>query len=250
VERWLRAADVTDGTRAKVKCVMSALFSHAVRWEFCGHNPFSSGILVESGGKRGPSSGVRVSARRQQAPLFLSPEQVKLGLTKLEFRDQLLVFLDGALGTRRGELGALRWSDCNFDSMSFSVQHSYYWRRGGHLKATKMEASATPALGASSWETSIPNSWWISTAHGGAASRPTMPRSSAATSAPTKSTRLIWAYPSSCDAKNRSLFILLLLSAVYTRRSQPLVGQRARPSYRRFHHGGRCGDSRLHLPKR
>src|SRR6266699_2794587 len=50
--------------------------------------------------------------------------------------------LDGALGTRRGELGALRWSDCNFDGMSFSVQHSYYWRRGGHLKATKTEASA------------------------------------------------------------------------------------------------------------
>lgn len=61
---------------------------------------------------------------------------------KLQFRDQLLMFLDGALGTRRGELGALRWSDCNFDSMSFSVQHSYYWRRGGHLKATKTEASA------------------------------------------------------------------------------------------------------------
>jgi len=26
VERWLRATDVTDGTKAKVKCVMSALF--------------------------------------------------------------------------------------------------------------------------------------------------------------------------------------------------------------------------------
>jgi hypothetical protein len=26
--------------------------------------------------------------------------------------------------------------------MSFIVQHSYYWRRGGHLKATKTEASA------------------------------------------------------------------------------------------------------------
>ena len=142
VERWLRAAEVADGTKAKLKCVMSALFSHAVRWEFCGHNPISSGIPVGSGGKRGPSTGVRVSAKRQEAPLFLSPEQVKLGLTKLEFRDQLLVFLDGALGTRRGELGALRWSDCNFDGMSFSVQHSYYWRRGGHLKATKTEASA------------------------------------------------------------------------------------------------------------
>jgi integrase len=142
VERWLRATEVTDGTKAKVKCVMSALFSHAVRWEFCGHNPISSGIPVGTGGKRGPSTGVRVSAKRRQAPLVLSPEQVKLGLAKLEFRDQLLVFLDGALGTRRGELGALRWSDCNFDSMSFSVQHSYYWRRGGHLKATKTEASA------------------------------------------------------------------------------------------------------------
>jgi hypothetical protein len=58
----------------------------------------------------------------------LVTEQVKFGLTKL------------ALGTRRGELGALRWSDCNFDSMSCSVQHSYYWRRGGHLKSTKTEA--------------------------------------------------------------------------------------------------------------
>jgi len=142
VERWLRATDVTAGTKAKLKCVMSALFSHAVRWEFCGHNPISSGIPVGTGGKRGPSTGVRVSAKRQRAPLVLSPEQVKLGLAKLEFRDQLLVFLDGALATRRGELGALRWSDCNFNSMSFSVQHSYYWRRGGHLKATKTEASA------------------------------------------------------------------------------------------------------------
>jgi integrase len=60
----------------------------------------------------------------------------------LEFRDQLLVFLDGALGIRQGELGALRWLDCEFENMNFSVQHSYYWRRGGHLKSTKTEASA------------------------------------------------------------------------------------------------------------
>jgi len=31
VERWLRATGVADGTKAKIKCVMSALFSHAVR---------------------------------------------------------------------------------------------------------------------------------------------------------------------------------------------------------------------------
>jgi integrase len=72
------------------------------------------------------------------------PEQVKLGLTKLEFRDQLLVLLDGALGTRRGELAALRWQDCDFETDTFQIQHSYYWRRGGILKSAKTEVSAKP----------------------------------------------------------------------------------------------------------
>ena len=144
VERWLRDATGSNGTRAKVKCVMSSLFSHAVRWEFTSSNPISSGIPVGSGGKRGPSTGVRVSAKRATAPTVLLPEQVKLGLTMLEFRDQLLVLLDGALGTRRGELAALRWQDCDFENDTFQIQHSYYWRRGGILKSTKTEASAKP----------------------------------------------------------------------------------------------------------
>ena len=60
VERWLRATGVANGTKAKIKCVMSALFSHAVRWEFCGHNPISSGIPVGSWGQarsRAPACG-------------------------------------------------------------------------------------------------------------------------------------------------------------------------------------------------
>lgn len=144
VERWLLATDVADGTKAKIKCVMSALFSHAVRWEFCGHNPISSGTPVGSGGRRGPSTGVRVSAKRQKSPLKLTAEQVARALTELEYRDQLLVFLDAGLGTRRGELGALRWMDCDFTNLIFDIQHSYYWRRGGHLVDTKSEASAQP----------------------------------------------------------------------------------------------------------
>jgi integrase len=143
VERWLRATDLANGTKAKIKNVMSALFSHAVRWEFCGRNPISSGGPVGTGGSRGPSVGVRVSAKRQKAPLILSSEEVKLGLAELGFRDQLLVFLIGALGTRRGELGALRWIDCDFGNEGFYIRHSYYWRRGGHLKA-KTDGSARP----------------------------------------------------------------------------------------------------------
>src|SRR5256714_15262386 len=62
----------------------------------------------------------------------------------MRYRDELLVFLDGSLGIRQGELGTLRWLDCDFENMCFSVQHSYYWRRGGNLKSTKTEASAKP----------------------------------------------------------------------------------------------------------
>jgi len=144
VERWLRATAVADGTKAKIKCVMSALFSHAVRWELCGHNPISSGIPVGTGGKRGPSTGVRVSAKRRKSPLKLTAAQVAEVLTTLEFRDQLLVFMDAGLGVRRGELAALRWQDCDFEQQLFDIQHSYYWRRGGHLVDTKSEASAQP----------------------------------------------------------------------------------------------------------
>jgi len=42
--------------------------------------------------------------------------------------------------TRRGELAALRWQDCDFENDTFQIEHSYYWRRGGILKSTKTEA--------------------------------------------------------------------------------------------------------------
>jgi integrase len=34
--------------------------------------------------------------------------------------------------------------NCDFTNEFFFIQHSYYWGRGGHLKATKTEASAKP----------------------------------------------------------------------------------------------------------
>src|ERR1700735_3556831 len=116
-QQSIQAQEPAENNR---QCVMSAVFSHAVRWEFCSHNPISSGIPVGTGGQRGPSTGVRVSAKRRKSPLVLSPEEVILGLAQLEFRDQILVFLDGALGIRQGELGALHWLDCDFNNMNFS----------------------------------------------------------------------------------------------------------------------------------
>ena len=116
--------------------------SHAVRWEFTSGNLFGDRRGI--GWEAGPSTGVRVSAKRAKAPIVLTPEQIRLGLSMLEFRDKLLVLLVGALGTRRGELGALQWQDCDFENETFQIQHSYYWGHGGVLKSTKTEASAKP----------------------------------------------------------------------------------------------------------
>jgi len=141
VERWLRAAEVADGTKAKI----NALCRLCSRMPFAGSSVPQSNFVGNTswnGWAERASTGLRVSAKRQKSPLVLSPEEVILGLAQLEFRDQILVFLDGALGIRQGELGALHWLDCDFNNMNFSVQHSYYWRRGGHLKSTKTEASA------------------------------------------------------------------------------------------------------------
>ena len=68
----------------------------------------------------GPSVRVEHQANRRENPLVLSPGEIKLGLPEMQYRDQLLVFLIGALGIGRGEFGAPRWVDSNF-----SVRHGH-----------------------------------------------------------------------------------------------------------------------------
>lgn len=82
VERWLRAADLADGTRAKIKCVMSALFSHAVRWEFCGRNPISTAAPV---GASIGISGVGWNTFRHTVGTMLA----EMGEHQLTIRDYL-----------------------------------------------------------------------------------------------------------------------------------------------------------------
>ena len=145
VERWLLDdVALADGSRTKIRTAMSTMYSHAVRWEFISHHPISSGVPVGSGGKRGPSAGVRVSSLRRKEPTVVTPEQFNLGLAKLDFRDRLLVFLFSTLATRRGEAGALQWQDCDLENAVVQIRHSFYWRRGGILKTTKSRTSAAP----------------------------------------------------------------------------------------------------------
>jgi hypothetical protein len=63
-------------------------------------------------------------------------------LDRLVWLSPALVLL--GLCARRGEVGALRWMDCDFRNEVFYILHSNCWRRGGHFKATRTEASAKP----------------------------------------------------------------------------------------------------------
>jgi hypothetical protein len=45
VESWLGTLKLANGTRAKIRNIMSALYSHVMRWEFFDRNPIT--LLAE-----------------------------------------------------------------------------------------------------------------------------------------------------------------------------------------------------------
>lgn len=78
-------------TKAKILSLMSALFNHAIRYEW-----------LEQG--RNPILFVRQSAKRQRMPECLEPEELRALLSQLNRRFRVMVLLDAASGLRRSEL--------------------------------------------------------------------------------------------------------------------------------------------------
>jgi integrase len=74
--------------------------------------------------------------------LFCHPTNSNGDFFSLSFGINYWCFYLAHWGLAVGELGGLRWTDCDFENDVFQIQHSYYWRRGGILKSTKTEASA------------------------------------------------------------------------------------------------------------
>lgn len=118
VEQWLKTLTTTKrgksmplagGTKAKIRNIMSALYNHAIRWEFSERNPIT-------GPTRG--SGVRQTAKRERIPDILDVEEIRLLITSLQLRERVLVFLDMVTGLRRGELAGLKWEDVDFQNLS------------------------------------------------------------------------------------------------------------------------------------
>jgi integrase len=119
-----RALPLARGSRAKIRNLMSALFSHAIRWEWTERNPIKS---------------VRQSAKRMRTPDVLTPEEIMALLKRLPEPLRTAAELDAFTGLRRGELIGLQWADVDFENLVIHVRRSVVMMVQG---TPKTEASA------------------------------------------------------------------------------------------------------------
>ncbi len=141
VEHWLRnlvkkdtqgAERLARGSRAKIRNAMSALYNHAIRWEFTDKNPIAGPVK---------GSGVRVSSKRMSIPDILTIGEMQKLISAVRLRERVLIFLDMVTGLRRGELAGLKWADIDFLNLQINVSRSVVEQ---HVGRCKTEVSQKP----------------------------------------------------------------------------------------------------------
>jgi len=150
VEEWLRQLPLTNGTKAKIRNHMSALFSHAIRYEWLKTN-------------ENPIRMVRQSAKREKIPEVLDIDELSLLLDKVESLERVLILLCAFTGLRASELLALKWCDIDFNSRQLNVTRSIVQQRVGRGKT---EASRKP-VPLDEYLIEDLNRWRAQTAYGG-----------------------------------------------------------------------------------
>ena len=126
VEEWLKGLPLANGSKAKVRNVMHALFNHAMRHEWAEKNPITL---------------VRQSAKRLRTPDVLDVDETKALLSKLENPFWTMVFLAATTGLRVSELLGLKWKDISFDTLEIHLSRAIV---DGVVGDMKTEASHKP----------------------------------------------------------------------------------------------------------
>jgi integrase len=119
VEDWLRALPLANGSRAKIRNLMSTLFNHAMRYEWAEKNPIRL---------------VRQSAKRERTPDVLTAEEIRALLGKLEGPYYVMAFLAAVTGLRVSELLALKWEDVDFAAGEMNLTRAIVCQHVGPLK--------------------------------------------------------------------------------------------------------------------
>jgi integrase len=119
VEDWLRSLPLANGSRAKIRNLMSTLFNHAMRYEWAEKNPIRL---------------VRQSAKRERTPDVLTAEEIRALLSQLEGPYYVMAFLAAVTGLRVSELLALKWEDVNFAAGEIRLTRAIVSQHVGPLK--------------------------------------------------------------------------------------------------------------------
>ena len=129
VERWLRSlCELSNGSKAKIRNIMSGLFSHAIRYEMADRNPITA---------------VRQSSKREKIPVILEVEELNRLFGGLELRERAMIVCDALTGMRRSELMGLQWHDLDFIGRRINIVRSVVDQAIGKCKT---EASRKPVV--------------------------------------------------------------------------------------------------------
>jgi integrase len=139
IQEWLDKIQRPDGTKLKIKNVMSTIFSHGVRWELVERNP----VCGQGGspGHRGASTGVRQSNRVSIRRVVLAPDVVRQTLEQLPLREATMALVDAVTALRASELIGLKWKNVGWDT---GILRSEFALVEGELKETKSRNNPLP----------------------------------------------------------------------------------------------------------
>jgi integrase len=126
VETWLGSIPLADGTKAKLRNLMHALYNHAMRWEFFNRNPITL---------------VRQSAKRTRVPDVLTVEEIGKLLGELADPWRTALYVAVTTGLRVSELLGLKWADMDFTAGEIHLSRGIVRQ---HIGEMKTEASRKP----------------------------------------------------------------------------------------------------------
>jgi len=124
VEEWLDSIKRSRGTKAKIRNIMSAVCTHAIRYGWMKANPIRT---------------VRQSAKRERIPVPLTAEELQVLFAELGQRERTLVLLDLSVGMRRGEVLALQWQEVDFQKKTLNIRKSIWQQHLGPVKTEESE---------------------------------------------------------------------------------------------------------------
>jgi integrase len=102
---------MSNGSKAKVRNVMSAIYSHAKRQGWTQFNPIST---------------VSQSAQREPVPDVLTPAEARIIAGTIEQRELTLAILGIGNGPRVSESLALKWEDLDFTGKQMFIRRSIW----------------------------------------------------------------------------------------------------------------------------